>query len=141
MWMNLSGIPNGLEGDERQEALAEFIANMHADPGSSDAFDEFREELEYDESDWLDDEDLDRMSSIENTYDVTWPHWSSAGSGESALKMWPTSFKMLLAVMSRPAVVITAAELNVPAQKACTTLWNLMAVWIPTTATIKAWSS
>ena len=78
--------PEGLEGDARQEALAEFIVNMHADPGSSDAFDEFREELEYDESDWLDDEDLDRMSSIENTYSMSWPHWTSTGSGEASIE-------------------------------------------------------
>jgi putative chitinase len=84
--------PEGLEGDDRQEALAEFIANMHADPGSSDAFDEFREELEYDESDWLDDEDLDRMSSIENTYSMSWPHWTSGGSGETSIEDVADSF-------------------------------------------------
>lgn len=84
--------PDGLEGDARQEALAEFIANMHSDPGSSDAFDEFREELEYDESDWLDDEDLDRMSSIENTYSMSWPHWTSGGSGETSIEDVADSF-------------------------------------------------
>jgi hypothetical protein len=84
--------PEGLEGDDRAEALAEFIANMHNDPGSSDAFDEFREELEYDESDWLDDEDLDRMSSIENTYSMSWPHWTSGGSGETSIEDVADSF-------------------------------------------------
>jgi hypothetical protein len=80
--------PDGLEGEARAEALAEFIANLHADPGGSNAFDEYREEnLEsYDESDWLDDEDLDRMSSIENTYSMSWPHWTSTGSGESSIE-------------------------------------------------------
>ena len=75
--------PDGLEGEARQEALAEFIANMHNDPGSSDAFDEFRDDNygSYDESDWLDDEDLDRMSSIENTYSMSWPHWTGGGGG------------------------------------------------------------
>jgi hypothetical protein len=65
---------------------------MHNDPGSSDAFDEFREELEYDESDWLDDEDLDRMSSIENTYSMSWPHWTSGGSGETSIEDVADSF-------------------------------------------------
>jgi hypothetical protein len=80
--------PDGLEGEARAEALAEFIANLHADPGGSNAFDEYRDEnLEsYDESDWLDDEDLDRMSSIENTYSMSWPHWTSTGSGESSIE-------------------------------------------------------
>ena len=79
--------PEGLEGDARQEALEELIANMHSDPGGSDAFDEYREENygSYDESDWLDDEDLDRMSAIEGTYDVSWPHWTSAGGGEASI--------------------------------------------------------
>jgi hypothetical protein len=78
--------PEGLEGDERQEALEEFIANMHSDPGDGDAFDEFREEIQgsYDESDWLDDEDLDRMSRIEDAYDISWPYWSSTG-GETSI--------------------------------------------------------
>jgi hypothetical protein len=85
--------PEGLEGDERQEALEELIANMHADPGGSDAFDEFREEQEYDESDWLDDEDLDRMSSIENTYSMSWPHWTSTGGGEASIEEVADSFQ------------------------------------------------
>ena len=79
--------PEGLEDEARLEALDEFITNMHANPGSSDAFDEFREENQesYDESDWLDDEDLDRMSAIEGAYDVSWPHWTSAGGGEASI--------------------------------------------------------
>jgi len=74
--------PDSLEGEARQEALEVFIANMHADPGSSDAFDEFREESAYDESDWLDAEDLDRMSGVENAYQITWPYWTMINSGE-----------------------------------------------------------
>ena len=74
--------PEGLEGEERQEALEEFIANLHADGGSSDAFDEFREENQgnYDESDWLDEEDLDRMSAVESAYNISWPHWAITGN-------------------------------------------------------------
>ena len=87
--------PDSLEGDERQEALEEFIANMHADPGSSDAFDEFREENfeSYDESDWLDDEDLDLMSAIENSYEISWPHWRSTGGGETSIEDVADSFQ------------------------------------------------
>ena len=86
--------PEGLEGEERQEALEEYIANMHANPGSSDAFDEYREENQesYDESDWLDDEDLDRMSSIENAYSMTWPHWTTVGQGEGSIEEVADSF-------------------------------------------------
>jgi GNAT superfamily N-acetyltransferase len=88
--------PDGLEGDERQEALEEFIANLHADPGGSDAFDEYREENQesYDESDWLDDEDLDRMSAVENAYSMNWPHWrSTGGSGEGSIEEVADSFR------------------------------------------------
>ena len=87
--------PEGLEGEERQEALEEFIANMHANPGSSDAFDEYREENQesYNESDWLDDEDLDRMSSIENAYSMNWPHWTNPSRGEGSIEEVADSFR------------------------------------------------
>jgi putative chitinase len=86
--------PEGLEGEERQEALEEFIANLHADPGGSNAFDEYREENQesYDESDWLDDEDLDRMSSIENAYSMNWPHWTTVGQGEGSIEQVADNF-------------------------------------------------
>ena len=87
--------PDGLEGDERQEALEEFIANLHADPGGSNAFDEYREENfeSYDESDWLDDEELNLMSAIENNYSMNWPHWSSPGRGETSIEDVADSFQ------------------------------------------------
>jgi hypothetical protein len=80
--------PDDLEGDARNEALEEYVANVHADPGSSDAFDEFREENQdsYDESDWLDDADLSRMSEIENAYSMSWPHWTQQGGGEASIE-------------------------------------------------------
>jgi predicted chitinase len=79
--------PDGLEGEARTEALEEYIANLHSDPGSSDAFDEFREDNygSYDESDWLDAEDLDRMSGVENAYEISWPHWTTNG-GEASIE-------------------------------------------------------
>jgi len=80
--------PEDLEGEARQEALEEYISNLHNDPGSSDAFDEFREENQdsYDESDWLDAEDLDRMSGVENAYEISWPHWNTVGGGEASIE-------------------------------------------------------
>jgi GNAT superfamily N-acetyltransferase len=72
----------------RTEALEEFAANVHADPMSDyyqSAYEEFREENEgaWDESDWLDDADLSRMSEIENAYSMSWPHWTSPQGGEA----------------------------------------------------------
>jgi hypothetical protein len=82
--------PDDLEGDARNEALEEYSANVHADPDSRDyesAYEEFREENQesYDESDWLDDADLSRMSEIENSYSMSWPHWQSQGGGEAEI--------------------------------------------------------
>ena len=79
--------PDDLEGDDRNEALIEFAVNVHADPSSdyfNAAFDEYREEHQedWDESDWLDAEDLDRMSGVENAYEITWPYWTDMNSGE-----------------------------------------------------------
>jgi len=80
--------PDGLEGEAREEALEVYIANLHIDPGSSDAFEEFREENfeSYDESDWLDAEDLDRMSGVENAYEISWPYWTTVGGGEASIE-------------------------------------------------------
>jgi len=71
----------------REEKLDNFAANVYNDPGSDyhqQAYDEFREENQdsYDEGDWLDAEDLDRMSGVENAYDITWPYWTMINSGE-----------------------------------------------------------
>jgi len=79
--------PNELTGDERNEAFDEFAANVDADPSSDyyqQAFEEWREEFQdnYDESDWLDAEDLDRMSGVENAYEISWPYWTDMNSGE-----------------------------------------------------------
>ena len=72
--------PDELEGDARNEALDEFAAAVDADPNSNyyqEAYEEYREEHQedWDESDWLDSQDLDRMSAIENTYELMWPYW------------------------------------------------------------------
>jgi hypothetical protein len=90
--------PNELEGEDRQDALEEFISNVDADPSSDyyqKALDDYREENQdsYDESDWLDAEDLDLMSYVENAYDVTWPHWRSTGGGEVSIEDVADSFQ------------------------------------------------
>jgi hypothetical protein len=90
--------PDDLEGEARQEALDEFIANVDADPSSDyyqQAWAEYREENQdsYDESDWLDAEDLDLMSGVENVYNITWPHWRSTGSGEVSVEDTADSFQ------------------------------------------------
>ena len=90
--------PDELEGEARQEALDEFIANVDADPSSDyyqQALDEYREENQdsYDESDWLDAEDLDLMSGVENAYNITWPHWRSTGGGEVSIEDTANSFQ------------------------------------------------
>jgi hypothetical protein len=90
--------PDELEGEARQEALDEFIANVDADPSSDyyqQALDEYREEFRdsYDESDWLDAEDLDLMSGVENAYSISWPHWRSTGGGETSIEEVADSFQ------------------------------------------------
>ena len=83
--------PDDLVGDARNEALEEYAANIHADSNSrayESAYEEFREENQesYDESDWLDDADLSRMSEVENAYSMSWPHWRSQGGGEASIE-------------------------------------------------------
>ena len=90
--------PDDLEGEARQEALDEFISNVDADPSSDyyqQALDEYREENRdsYDESDWLDAEDLDLMSGVENAYSINWPHWRSTGGGEVSIEDTANSFR------------------------------------------------
>jgi hypothetical protein len=79
------------DNTDEQEAFEEFVANVHADAGSNyhqSALDEYREENygSYDESDWLDDQDLDRMSGVENAYDISWPYWTTVGGGEASIE-------------------------------------------------------
>ena len=83
--------PDDLEGDARNEALEEYSVNVHADPMGDQyqqAYEEFREEHQedWDESDWLDDADLDHMTNIENAYSMSWPHWTSPQGGEASIE-------------------------------------------------------
>jgi hypothetical protein len=90
--------PDDLEGEARQEALDEFISNVDADPSNDyyqKVLDEYREENQdsYDESDWLDAEDLDLMSGVENAYSINWPHWRGTGGGEASIEDVADSFR------------------------------------------------
>jgi hypothetical protein len=90
--------PDDLEGEARQEALDEFISNVDADPSNDyyqKVLDEYREENQdsYDESDWLDAEDLDLMSGVENAYSINWPHWRGTGGGEASIEEVADSFR------------------------------------------------
>ena len=94
----------------RTEALEEFAANMHADSMSDyyqSAYEEFREENEgaWDESDWLDDADLDHMSNVERAYSMEWPHWTSPQGGEANIEDVAQEFETLLSVMLEPATI------------------------------------
>ena len=79
--------PDDLEGTARTESLEEFADTVQGNPNNDyyqQAYDEYREENQdsYDESDWLDAEDLDLMSGVENAYEISWPHWTgSSGQG------------------------------------------------------------
>ena len=80
--------PDDLEGTARAESLEEFVDTVVGNPNNDyyqQAYDDYREENQdsYDESDWLDAEDLDLMSGVENAYEISWPHWTSSG-GEGA---------------------------------------------------------
>ena len=80
--------PADKTGEVRREDINKFVSEIWDDPNNDyykQALDEYREENadSYDEKDWLDAEDLDFMSNVENTYGVTWPHWTTNdGPGE-----------------------------------------------------------
>ena len=68
------------DGATKQQVAqaAEIVNDNEQQPYYDDARDWHREEYQdaWDESDWLDSQDLDTMSAIENAYEITWPHWT-----------------------------------------------------------------
>jgi hypothetical protein len=95
-----NGEPGLLQPDAENllREFSEFVTNVDADPSSDyyqQALDEYREENRdsYDESDWLDAEDLDLMSGVENAYSISWPHWRSTGGGETSIEEVADSFQ------------------------------------------------
>jgi len=82
---------------DEQDAFEQFVSQVHGDPNNDyyqGAYDAYREDNDgsYDESDWLDAEDLDRMSNIENAYDISWPHYTSSG-GEADIESVAQDFE------------------------------------------------
>jgi len=82
---------------DEQDAFEQFVSQVHGDPNNDyyqGAYDAYREDNDgsYDESDWLDAEDLDRMSNIENAYDISWPHYTSGG-GEADIESVAQDFE------------------------------------------------
>jgi len=71
-----------------EEAFEQFVGDIADDYNNSyyeSALDEFREEKyqDYDENDWLSDQDLDLMSNIESAYEISWPYYNeNRGGGE-----------------------------------------------------------
>ncbi len=68
---------DGVTKDQFSQA-AESVNDSELQPYYDDARDWHRAEYNdsWDESDWLDEQDLDVMSAIESAYDITWPHWT-----------------------------------------------------------------
>ena len=73
---------NGITREQWQAAASKIIEDS-IEPYLDDA----REDAESDfingdqESDWLEHEGLETMNDVSNTYDIQWPHWTSASSG------------------------------------------------------------
>ena len=91
-------LANVNDDTDEQEAFEEFVANVHSDSNSDyyqQAFEEFQEEQDgaYDESDWLDEQDLDRMSAIESEYSMSWPYWIGRGGGDVSIEEVADSFE------------------------------------------------
>jgi hypothetical protein len=103
--------PDELEGDEREEALAEFAANVYNDNNSynSDARDAFNEEHDpdLDEDDYLRSAGLRYMSDVASEYDLGWPHWtggdSEGGYNDAAAERLATDLKNTLGVKVKSA--------------------------------------
>ncbi len=68
------------DGATKQQVAraAEIVNDNEQQPYYDDARDWHREEYQdgWDESDWLDEQDLDVMSAIESAYEISWPHWT-----------------------------------------------------------------
>jgi hypothetical protein len=72
-------------GREEWAKYAERCMEEHNDT-YDEAYEEFRDEW-YNSSDdqegrWLEHEGLEMMSDIENSYNISWPHWSGDNGGE-----------------------------------------------------------
>jgi hypothetical protein len=92
------------DNTDEEQAFEQFVGDIVDDSNNSyheQALDEFREEKyqDYDENDWLGDQDLDRMSSIEGAYDISWPFWTENNRGAGDIDMIADEFS---AAIGRP---------------------------------------
>ena len=76
------------DNTSEEEAFEQFVGDIVDDPDNAyyesvlDMFRELKYE-DYDESDWLSDQDLDLMSRIEDAYQISWPYYNeNRGGGE-----------------------------------------------------------
>jgi hypothetical protein len=84
-----------------EEAFEKFVGDIVDDSDNDyhqQALDEFREEKyqDYDENDWLGDQDLDMMSQIENAYEISWPYWNETSSGAGDIDQVADSFSQAI---------------------------------------------
>jgi hypothetical protein len=89
------------DNTDEEEAFEQFVGDIVDDPNSDyydQALDEFREEKyqDYDENDWLGDQDLDRMSNIESAYEISWPYWTENNSGAGDIDQVADSFSQAI---------------------------------------------
>jgi len=89
------------DNTSEEEAFEQFVGDIVDDSDNDyhqQALDEFREEKyqDYDENDWLSDQDLDRMSGIENAYEISWPYWTENNSGAGDIDQVADSFSQAI---------------------------------------------
>jgi len=89
------------DNTSEEEAFEQFVGDIVDDSDNDyhqQALDEFREEKyqDYDENDWLGDQDLDMMSKIENAYEISWPYWNETSSGAGDIDQVADSFSQAI---------------------------------------------
>ena len=88
----------GATPEDYMDAAEKVIADG-LDPWLNDAQEDAQEEY-YDEDhedDWLASEGLNYMSDVERQYEISWPHWTSAGGdGEVAIESVADEFKQAI---------------------------------------------
>jgi len=84
--------PETIDSISKQQAqeAAQKVIEEQLEPYYVEAQDAHREDFYQDEDreqEWLESEDLDMMSAIENRYEITWPHWQTidSGSGDTSI--------------------------------------------------------
>jgi hypothetical protein len=70
--------------DATDKVIGEGYSNSWYEQAQEDAQEDFRNSANQ-ESEWLEDRELNTMSDIENEYEINWPHWQSMGGGGGEL--------------------------------------------------------